>query len=390
MALTFDPFEGFLRIETHRSVPAPFLIKTYQLVDDPATDHIVSWNEDQTTFVVWRPPEFARDVLPSFFKHNNFSSFVRQLNTYGFRKVVPERWEFANDYFRKGQKHLLSEIHRRKSSQAHVSSPSSSAEEQTWDPLSPAISSSASGISFYNAAISLSDENERLRRDNTLLLCELTRLKKLYNDAVVFVQQYARNSCQDQAGRTVHQWNGIVGPLMLQGATAAAPSWDTMEPLSSTTRKEDVLDVSSDVYKKWNSSCVVASDQKPMSSPQISRLTLPQPRDNTTHDSSSLALNAAEAPPESNAMFLGGSRLGSNNSSETVKHVVEEKGPVKLFGVPLQGKKRSHPSTGRDMEDQQPSTSTAASESLQTIPSSSKNDIPWLNFWPSRGERVTN
>jgi heat shock transcription factor len=62
--------------------PAPFLVKTYDMVDDSSTDEIVSWSSNKNSFVVWNPPEFARLLLPTFFKHNNFSSFIRQLNTY--------------------------------------------------------------------------------------------------------------------------------------------------------------------------------------------------------------------------------------------------------------------------------------------------------------------
>lgn len=60
----------------------PFLSKTYDLVEDPTLDPIISWGPTGESFVVWDPVEFARLVLPRNFKHNNFSSFVRQLNTY--------------------------------------------------------------------------------------------------------------------------------------------------------------------------------------------------------------------------------------------------------------------------------------------------------------------
>ncbi|XP_071728323.1 heat stress transcription factor A-3-like [Rutidosis leptorrhynchoides] len=96
----------------------PFLSKTYDLVDDPGLDLIISWSDTGASFVVWDPFEFARIILPRNFKHNNMSSFVRQLNTYGFRKVDTDRWEFACESFVRGKRHLLRNIQRRKSLQS--------------------------------------------------------------------------------------------------------------------------------------------------------------------------------------------------------------------------------------------------------------------------------
>ena len=81
------------------SAPPPFLSKTYDVVDDLATDAIVSWGAGNNSFVVWNTPDFARHLLPKYFKHSNFSSFVRQLNTYVRPPVNPLQFILINFCF---------------------------------------------------------------------------------------------------------------------------------------------------------------------------------------------------------------------------------------------------------------------------------------------------
>ncbi|KAJ6371596.1 hypothetical protein OIU77_001999 [Salix suchowensis] len=172
--------------------PAPFLMKTYEMVDDSSTDEIVSWSSNKNSFVVWNPPEFARLLLPTFFKHNNFSSFYQAIKylsmkeeplcskmecnfVLGFRKIDPEKWEFANEDFLKDQKHLLKNIHRRKPIHSHSNPPGSlvdpdrAAYEEEIDKLSrdkAKLKASIVGLSQQRSSAKLQVEDLTQRIDN--------------------------------------------------------------------------------------------------------------------------------------------------------------------------------------------------------------------------------
>lgn len=62
---------------------APFLKKCYDMVDDSCSDSIISWSKNgDNSFVIFDTTVFSVQILPKYFKHSNFSSFVRQLNIY--------------------------------------------------------------------------------------------------------------------------------------------------------------------------------------------------------------------------------------------------------------------------------------------------------------------
>ncbi|CEG46219.1 hsf-type dna [Plasmopara halstedii] len=126
-----------------REEAALFLEKTYELLERCPSD-VASWTIKGDSFVVKQPAVFAEHVIPTYFKHRKFSSFVRQLNLYGFRKVratsasaliddietgveedasPKDWWEFRHERFVRGRRDLLCEIRRRSPSDTRVSTP---------------------------------------------------------------------------------------------------------------------------------------------------------------------------------------------------------------------------------------------------------------------------
>lgn len=108
--------------ELGTNVPA-FLAKLWKIVEDPETNDLICWSPSGTSFLIRNQARFSRELLPMYYKHNNMASFVRQLNMYGFHKVVSiegsglkvdkDEMEFAHQFFLMEHPYLLEHIKRK-------------------------------------------------------------------------------------------------------------------------------------------------------------------------------------------------------------------------------------------------------------------------------------
>ncbi|KAF5175809.1 Heat stress transcription factor b-2a [Thalictrum thalictroides] len=169
--------------------PAPFILKLYEILEEGHDrNRIVSWNKEGTGFVVWLPDEFSELLLPRYFKHNNFSSFIRQLNTYGFKKCATNRWEFQHCKFQNGNRHLLQEITRKK------------CEPSVFPAFLKASSSEPVCGVVDESSDLLLQENENLRREKLELQMQIDQYKSLHMKLSDSLSQYLGN--QNQFRRT--------------------------------------------------------------------------------------------------------------------------------------------------------------------------------------------
>ena len=89
-----------------------FLMQLYQILEDKNNEKIIHWGNDGKYFIIENLYDFTEKILPKYYNHSNYASFVRQLNKYNFHKlkITPIENAFQNSLFIKGQKNIISNI----------------------------------------------------------------------------------------------------------------------------------------------------------------------------------------------------------------------------------------------------------------------------------------
>jgi len=79
-------------------------------------DHIISWRPHGRAFMVVDQEAFAKEILPLWFRQSKYSSFQRQLNLYGFKRVGSgtDKGSHYHEHFLRGMPCLTSKIVRTK------------------------------------------------------------------------------------------------------------------------------------------------------------------------------------------------------------------------------------------------------------------------------------
>ncbi|XP_030304337.1 heat shock factor protein 2 isoform X2 [Calypte anna] len=182
-------------------VPA-FLSKLWALVGEDPNSQLITWSQNGQSFLVLDEQRFAKEILPKYFKHNNMASFVRQLNMYGFRKVVHvesgivklERdgpVEFQHAYFKQGREDLLEHIKRKVSSRPE--------ENKIRQEDISKIISSAQKVQIKQESIesrlsALKRENESLWREVTELRTKHLQQQQVIRKIVQFIVTLVQNN----------------------------------------------------------------------------------------------------------------------------------------------------------------------------------------------------
>ncbi|KAM7171898.1 heat shock factor protein 2 isoform 2-T2 [Macrochelys suwanniensis] len=276
-------------------VPA-FLSKLWALLGEAPSNQLITWSQNGQSFLVLDEQRFAKEILPKYFKHNNMASFVRQLNMYGFRKVVHvdsgivklERdgpVEFQHPYFKQGRDDLLEHIKRK------VSSSRPEENKIRQEDLSKIISS-AQKVQIKHETIesrlsALKRENESLWREVAELRAKHLQQQQVIRKIVQFIVTLVQNNQLVSLKRKrplLLNTNGPPKSTMFQQIVKEPADKNHHVPLSRTEELEPREQISDDIII-YDVTDDIGEEENTMGEEESAPIT-PETNEDATSDSS--------------------------------------------------------------------------------------------------------
>jgi hypothetical protein len=114
---TSRPFHLDLILNTNQNIPFPW--KLHEMLDaceKEGVGHIVSWLPDNASFRVHNTVLFMENVIRNFFKQTKYKSFQRQLNIWGFQRILsgPSKGGYSHKYFIRSNESMCCMMSRQK------------------------------------------------------------------------------------------------------------------------------------------------------------------------------------------------------------------------------------------------------------------------------------
>ncbi|CAJ1950858.1 unnamed protein product [Cylindrotheca closterium] len=105
----------------------PFPVKLYKMImhlAERGQDDIVSWGPGGASFLVHDTERLVSEALPTYFNQTKYKSFQRQLNFYGFERILegPLEGSYWHPMFRRGQEQMCRNIDRKDQKQTKCKS----------------------------------------------------------------------------------------------------------------------------------------------------------------------------------------------------------------------------------------------------------------------------
>ena len=185
-----------------------FLSKLHVILSDNTYNEIIHWDNDGKRIIVKDVVNLCNIVLPKFYKHHNYSSFVRQLNMYGFHKskgILPNGQGYEHEKFNinSTKEEILQMTRVNKKMKILVDYIKSNQKEDTTNDTDFLTTGNEDDVLKYlyekneenvQNSLELKKEVEELRKENALLNEEIALFKSILNTHKMLLEKIMKKS----------------------------------------------------------------------------------------------------------------------------------------------------------------------------------------------------